>query len=610
MDVETYLASFTSEELAKFLSKYPDDSYEDALAKFHQSIVDSWYPCVHGIYTEEEIAAYKKDSRDRCGYYLNKHSAYADACLNRQKYKEEELVTLNKLAETEIQARNWQDKSTLNAVDNYSVSEEEYDGKKESQLNYYRHEFKARHEPCPDGFDFLNKYEETDRQLTLDSPTYAVFADCMQIKMPQETSASSGNHTCGKRGKITGFSNASRRRLMKCLAKQRLLGKFCFFLTLTYPGLYALETKYTKRDLDVMHKSLRRHFPELDYTIYRLEMQKRFAPHYHLLLVMSLPTKGVSGKKIERMCKEQQKKIIAFCRTRWPKIARDSWIKSGGDAAAYAVHFDRHVQSGHNCQYMQTRRMVQNYISKYTAKVSDGNHAYPENCGRIWGTRKMNGKPDFEAYESGYIDSGEAVELKRLVRKHKAAKSRLTPTEEQQLQTGEMTGSEQQQALKRKSRQHKRDKKYAKRIARQNCSITLFGYGVESEDNSGIITRMVQYAKETHSLKVAEKLMSDSELAGRRSEAKLDLINIHISPLVSSENCTESGKSLHLLAIGQKVWTPDGLGTVIGVVASVNRADVRLDRLLWGPGRLYREIKMYDIQDILDAKECEHVFNM
>ncbi len=520
-------------------------------------------------------------------------------------YTKDEIEALEKKWQKQDKDINKYDKY---AVDDYEIyaDKEEYDGKKESQLNYYRHEFKARHEPCPDGYDFANKYEETDRQLTLDSPTYAVFADCMQIKVPQETSK---RHTGGKRDKVKGFSKGSRSRLMKRLSKQKLRGKFCFFLTLTYPELYAIAHEYTKRDLDVMHKSLKRHFPEIEYTMWRLEYQKRGAPHYHILIVMDVPTEGLSPKKIARLCGAQQKKIIAFCKTRWPKIARDSWIASGGDSDAYVSHFDKHVKVGHNVQYMQTRRMVQNYISKYVGKIDDDEHAYPENCGRVWGMRCLNGKPDYEAYESGYIDSGEIVEFKRLARKHKAAKNRLTPTEEKQLKTGEIAGLKQQQALKRKLRQHKRDKKYAKRIARQG-SITLFGYGVESEDNNGIVTKMLQVAKETYSLKVAEKLIG--ELAGRvRSKAKdLDLINAHISPLGSSEFCPETAENSNSMQSGQKVWTPDGLGTVIGVVAPMNRVDVSLDRLLWGGGGLYRECKMYDIQDILDAKECEHVFNM
>lgn len=87
------------------------------------------------------------------------------------------------------------------------------------------------------------------------------------------------------RAKIGGFSRQSRRRLLYLLASidQQASG-LPLFVTLTHPGKdwegYAEEMK---RHLDNFHRWLSYRHPEAS-AFWRLEMQKRGAPHFHLLV--------------------------------------------------------------------------------------------------------------------------------------------------------------------------------------------------------------------------------------------------------------------------------------------------------------------------------------
>tara|TARA_Y100000589_G_C27189549_1_gene644197 strand:- start:2510 stop:3502 length:993 start_codon:yes stop_codon:yes gene_type:complete len=87
------------------------------------------------------------------------------------------------------------------------------------------------------------------------------------------------------RGVISGFSNASRRNMMRLLAsidKEALMFK-PLFVTLTYPSSWPDDPKQWKRHLDNWLKRLRRRYPDCA-AIWKLEAQQRGAPHYHLLL--------------------------------------------------------------------------------------------------------------------------------------------------------------------------------------------------------------------------------------------------------------------------------------------------------------------------------------
>lgn len=94
----------------------------------------------------------------------------------------------------------------------------------------------------------------------------------------------------GARGLVTGFSSASRRRLMRLMASLERQAR-PVFVTMTYPDAFVDEPARWKRDLDVFGKRLARKFP-LTGFLWRIEFKERrtgskagkVAPHFHLLV--------------------------------------------------------------------------------------------------------------------------------------------------------------------------------------------------------------------------------------------------------------------------------------------------------------------------------------
>jgi hypothetical protein len=88
----------------------------------------------------------------------------------------------------------------------------------------------------------------------------------------------------GKRGKVTEFSKASRKRLLELFAT--IDAKKYLFITLTY-GANFPDTPNAKRHLKAFMMRLERRYKRL-CGVWRLEYQERGAPHFHLIL-MNVP---------------------------------------------------------------------------------------------------------------------------------------------------------------------------------------------------------------------------------------------------------------------------------------------------------------------------------
>lgn len=86
----------------------------------------------------------------------------------------------------------------------------------------------------------------------------------------------------GIRGKITEFSRQSRKRMFDMIMKLSCK-EIPVFMTLTYPLNFPEDSKDWKRHLDMFFKRLRRAFPG-SAAVWKLEPQKRLAPHYHLMV--------------------------------------------------------------------------------------------------------------------------------------------------------------------------------------------------------------------------------------------------------------------------------------------------------------------------------------
>jgi hypothetical protein len=162
----------------------------------------------------------------------------------------------------------------------------------------------------------------------------------------------------GIRGKVKGFSFASRRRLMYTIAKIRLDAELPMFITLTYPNKFPSPME-SKKHLVRFIKRLRRAFPEIGF-IWKLEPQERGAPHYHILAW------GVSENDLQE-----------FVPGAWHEIA-------GGDDAFHLMFHKGQLGNQHCVNAVRSRNGVMRYASKYLGKTFDvagWDEIYP---GRFW----------------------------------------------------------------------------------------------------------------------------------------------------------------------------------------------------------------------------------
>lgn len=161
----------------------------------------------------------------------------------------------------------------------------------------------------------------------------------------------------GKRGMITEFSKHSRRRLLRLIGMiDRSCGKQ-LFVTLTYPKEFP-DMAESKRHLDVFLKRLKRVYPNAA-AIWRLEFQKRGAPHYHLLVWN-----------------------VDFIDYRWLATAWYEVVGSGDE---------KHLKAGTQVKRVRSWRGVWSYASKYLAKMPETEIAAAP--GRFWGVHNRERLP-------------------------------------------------------------------------------------------------------------------------------------------------------------------------------------------------------------------------
>ncbi len=168
----------------------------------------------------------------------------------------------------------------------------------------------------------------------------------------------------GMRGKISNFSSDSRRRLLQLLGSlDRTVMDTPLFVGLTYPGVGWSDDPAIWHDhLEAFWKRLKRRYPAAPLAvIWRMEPQKRGAPHFHLLIF------GVPS---------------GFLPYSWVGLAWSSIV--GGDE----VHQKRCMR----VERVGSWRGVMSYAAKYLGKM--GGHRFVdsagvtlEEVGRLWGVK-------------------------------------------------------------------------------------------------------------------------------------------------------------------------------------------------------------------------------
>ena len=175
------------------------------------------------------------------------------------------------------------------------------------------------------------------------------------------------------RGEVNTFTRPSRNRLIREISSY---GKLCpIFITLTYGSEYP-DAKGSKKHLDRWWKRVAREFPDY-WAVWKLEFQKRGAPHYHLLVY--------SKEEKPRIPKE------------W---ISDSWSEVVGDESIR--------KTGTRVESLRSHRGGIWYATKYLAKVENPSNGKdserPESgkqdgtqspsAGRFWGVLSRKNRPD------------------------------------------------------------------------------------------------------------------------------------------------------------------------------------------------------------------------
>jgi hypothetical protein len=194
----------------------------------------------------------------------------------------------------------------------------------------------------------------------------------------------------GIRGRVRGFSRASRRNLLRRLASinRRAFRTFkgrMISITLTYPHEYPEDPELCKRHLKALRKRLQREFG-IFAAIWRLGIQQRGAWHFHLLLFV-----GPSFGPIEEL----------------RRFISSSWHEVTGRVS------EGHLRAGTRVEAVQRWREVTSYVERYMAREEE----FPEGLqtGRIWGVWNEQLLP--VRWETVEVSLRDAFRIRRIYRK-------------------------------------------------------------------------------------------------------------------------------------------------------------------------------------------------
>lgn len=235
----------------------------------------------------------------------------------------------------------------------------------------------------PSVLTVVHKSLEIDNILKSDRNTIIYHPGAQLIKIKQPRGASEGNPS--KRGNIQTFSAKSRRNLMNLMAtldRENLP----LFVTLTYPKKYPDPVR-SKRDLKVFIQRIKRLWPDVGY-IWKLEFQKRGAPHFHLFMW---------GVDYESALGSISNIWFDVCKTGDPK----------------------HLLAGTNVERIRDPRGIMCYASKYLGKVIEED--LPEELGRLWG---RGGKIPIIGGEEFKISDNDSYRLLRYLRRRILTKNK------------------------------------------------------------------------------------------------------------------------------------------------------------------------------------------
>lgn len=219
----------------------------------------------------------------------------------------------------------------------------------------------------------------------LDTDCWAEFADggsLARVRVRKSGPFAGG----GLRGRISSFSPGSRRRLLQMFAslKSDLMP---VFVTLTYPSVFP-DAATSKRDLHNFLKRWLRKYPRSSW-IWKLEKQKRGAPHFHIF-VWGVPYTA----------------LLLHVSPTWYQVVGSGDVK--------------HLRAGTRVELLRSIRGAFFYASKYLAKVDGGSDNFD---GRWWGVEGREFLPWAE-FKRLYLSRGQAQTVLRYFRRFAKLRSR------------------------------------------------------------------------------------------------------------------------------------------------------------------------------------------
>lgn len=193
------------------------------------------------------------------------------------------------------------------------------------------------------------------------------------------------------RSEIKTFSRDSRGRVLKIMASidHDRMGNAAY-VHMTYPNEWPEDPLEWKRHLHNFRRELNRHIPGM-CAVWRLEPQKREAPHFHLL---------VWG---------------GWVHMKW--LAK-TWYRIVGSGD------EKNLRAGTSVTAMKSRRGAMWYTAKYLAKVEKGGEkqVFDLPVGRYWGV--WNKERLLADRQTGEITESGAVRIVRVIRKYYESKNR------------------------------------------------------------------------------------------------------------------------------------------------------------------------------------------
>ncbi|MBV9937977.1 MAG: hypothetical protein JO150_05695 [Acidobacteriaceae bacterium] len=157
-----------------------------------------------------------------------------------------------------------------------------------------------------------------------------------------------------------------------------------WMLTLTYPAEWSPDSRRWKADLAAWLKRLRRIYPGVG-IIWKLEFQKRGAPHFHCFL-WNLPTSGKVDKLLSagHITREMVEAEPAFHGEFKAWLSR-SWFEVVGSGDP------KHAKAGTRFEKIRHPQGIMRYVAGYMSK--EDQTAPGHKVGRYWGAANREAIP-------------------------------------------------------------------------------------------------------------------------------------------------------------------------------------------------------------------------